>query len=77
MLYITFDRHTNCKVVSIVYRLPLDALLVLGQHAHLLNGLIAEDNGKAVDAGGSHARRQPLREYIPTLVRIQVSKMAR
>ena len=77
MLYITFERHTNCKVVSIVFCLPLDGLLVLGQHAHLFDGLVAEDNGEAVDAGGRHARRQPLREYIPTLVRIQVSKMER
>ena len=42
-------------------------MLVLREDAHLLDGLVAEDDGEAVDAGARHPRGQPLAEHAPPL----------
>ena len=42
-------------------------MFVLRQDTHLLDGLVAEDDCKAVDAGAGHPRRQPLPEHAPSL----------
>lgn len=51
------------QVVAVVVVSPCNFVLVLVQDCHLLDGLVPEDDGDAVDGAGRHPGRQALGEH--------------